>query len=358
VRIAEDNLMEAIITLLQALGAGDEEARLVATVLVQADMRGIHTHGCAFLPLIAERKDHGLLNLPTKVKLITDEGAVAHIDGNNGLGQVAAAEAMRICISKAKNHGVALALVRNTNHIGFLGYYTLMAAAEGMIGICATNAAPSVAPWGGAESFFGSNPLSIAAPVADGTPIVLDMSASVVARGKIRRAQRLNENIPLGWALDQQGAPTTDPAAALKGTLLPIGGPKGYGLALFIDLLCGLLSGSKYGRDLLTFHKPIGPTGVGAMFMAVDIGRFMPPARFETLLDAYVRSIRDSQKAPGVERIFLPGEIEAQAAEASKSRGLEVDSQIVEKINRLLAEKNLALRIEDYPAASCRESSP
>ena len=346
-RIAADNLIEIIQVLLQALGAEDQEARLVATVLVEADIRGIRTHGCAFVSLIAERCAHGLLNIPTKLKLITDEGAIAHFDGNNGLGQVAAAEAMQMCIKKARKHGVALALVRNTNHIGFLGYYTQMAATEGMIGVCATNAAASVAPWGGAEPFFGSNPLSIAAPVAGGAPIVLDMSASLVARGKIRRAQRLNEAIPLGWALDEKGSPTTDPVAAIKGTLLPIAGPKGSGLAFFIDLICGLLSGSKYGRELLTFHKPIGPTGVGAMLMAVDIGRFMPLAHFETLLKEYAATIRNSKKAPGVARIFLPGEIEADRANASKSKGIDVDSEIVEKINQLLSEKNLALRIED-----------
>jgi len=346
-KIAADHLMEVITKLLQALGAEDKEARLVAKVLVQADLRGIRTHGCAFLPLIAERCAHGLLNIPTKTKRITDEGAIAHIDGNNGLGQVAAVEAMQISIDKARNHGVALALIRNTNHIGFLGYYTLMAAAEGMIGVCATNAAASVAPWGGAKPFFGSNPLSIAAPVAGGAPIVLDMSASVVARGKIRRALRLNENIPAGWAFDETGSPTTDPAEALKGTLLPIAGHKGSGLAFFIDLMCGLLSGSKYGRDLLTFHKPIGPTGVGAMCMAVDIGRFMPLARFETLVNEYAEAIRNSQKAVGVERIFVPGEIEADKADASKSRGIEVDSQIIEKINALLEQKDLAIRIEE-----------
>jgi LDH2 family malate/lactate/ureidoglycolate dehydrogenase len=230
---------------------------------------------------------------------------------------------------------------------GILGYYTLMAATEGMIGVCATNAAASVAPWGGAEPFFGSNPLSIAAPAANGAPIVLDMSASVVARGKIRRAQRLNEKIPLGWALDETGTSTTDPAEALKGTLLPIAGHKGYGLALFIDLMCGLLSGSKYGRDLLTFHKPIGPTGVGAMLMAVDISRFMPLARFETLVNEYAEAIRNSQKAVGVERIFLPGEIEADKADANKLQGIEVDPQIVEKINLLLEQKDLAIRIEE-----------
>ena len=173
------------------------------------------------------------------------------------------------------------------------------------------------------------------------------MSSSVVARGKIRRAQRLNESIPLGWALDANGVPCTDPAEAIEGTLLPIGNHKGYGLALFIDLMCGLLSGSKYSRELLTFHKPIGPTGVGAMVMAVDIGRFMPREQFERLLAEYAESIRTSKKALGIERIFLPGEIEAEKLEASQRQGIDVDGQVVEKINRLLKENNLSMRIEE-----------
>lgn len=151
----------------------------------------------------------------------------------------------------------------------------------------------------------------------------------------------------MGWAIDDTGTSTNDPTEALKGTLLPIGGHKGYGLALFIDLMCGLLSGSKCGRDLLTFHKPIGPTGVGAMLMAVDIDRFMPLVKFESLVKDYADAIRNSQKAEGVERIFLPGEIEADNAAASETRGVEVDSLIIEKINLLLEQKDLAIRIEE-----------
>ena len=347
-KIAEEQLKKAIVDVLHTLGAKDQEALLVADVLVEADMRGIATHGCAFVPLIAERHAHGLLNIPTHLEYIADSEAITHIDGNNGLGQMAAAEAMKTCIEKARQYGVGLALVRNTNHIGFLGYYPLMAVVEGMIGVCMSNAAPAIAPWGGAEAFFGTNPLSIAAPVANGTPIVLDMSSSIVARGKIRRAQRLGEKIPEGWALDADGVPTTDPVEALKGTVLPLAGPKGYGLALFVDLLSGLLSGSKHSRDLLTFHKPLGPTGVGAMLMAIDIARFMPLEHFETLAHDYTEAIRNSKKAKGVDRIFLPGEIEAGKADVSKSQGIvEVDSQIVEKINLLLQEKGLSIRLEE-----------
>lgn len=344
-KINADELRVAIVSLLQVLGAELRESQLLADILVQADMRGIHTHGCAYVPIIAERIGCGLFNLPTRIEQVTDDEAITLIDGNNGFGQVAAAEAMEICIKKVKKFGVAMTLVRNTNNIGFLGYYSQLATAEGMIGICMTNAASAIAPWGGAEPFFGTNPLSISCPIAHEAPIVLDMSSSVVARGKIRHAHRLNEKIPEGWALDATGTPTIDPAEALKGTVLPIAGPKGYGLALMIDLLCGLLSGSKYGPDLLTFHKPLGPTGVGATFMAIDISRFMPRDRFETMALEYAHAIRNSKKAEGVDRIFLPGEIEAENEVLSRAQGVEVDLQLVEKINRLLEEKDLSIRI-------------
>ena len=150
-KIAEEKLKQILIDLLRSMEAEEAEARLTADILVQADMRGIHTHGCAFLPLIFERKEAGMINIPTKTKIIIEDGAITLIDGNNGLGQVAATEAMQVCISNANHYGVAMSLVRNTNNIGFLGYYTMMAAKEGMIGICLTNAAPAIAPWGGAD---------------------------------------------------------------------------------------------------------------------------------------------------------------------------------------------------------------
>lgn len=346
-KVKEEKLRHVATNLLRAIGAEEEEAQLVANILVDADKRGIHTHGCAYLPLIAERKSARLINIPTRLERITDADAVTLIDGNNGLGHVAATEAMKVCVAKAERYGIATTLIRNTNNIGFLGYYSSMAAKEGLIGICMTNAAPAIAPWGGAEPFLGTNPLSIAAPIAGGSPLVLDMSSSVAARGKIRRAYRLGQEIPEGWALDSNGNPTTDPVEALKGTLIPIGGHKGYGLALVVDLLCGLLSGSKYGRDVLSFHKPVGPTGVGAALFAIDISRFMPRERFESLAFEYAAAIRGSKKARGVDRIFLPGEIETEKEELSKTQGITIDPEIAHKINLLLEEKGLLLRIEE-----------
>jgi LDH2 family malate/lactate/ureidoglycolate dehydrogenase len=312
-----------------------------------ADMRGIPTHGVYFLPMLAERVERGLVALPTALKVVSDSGAVVHLDGGNGLGQTAVAEGMRAAIEKARRFGVGLALIRHTNHIGLLAYYSLLAAAQGMIGFCMCNGAASMAPWGGAEAFFGSNPFSVAAPGGGEAPVVLDMSTTVVARGKIRRALRRKERIPLGWALDAGGVPTDDPEAAMKGTLLPIGGPKGYGMAFFIDLICGLLAGSRYGRELKSFHQPEGPTGVGVATAAIDISRFMPLATFASLVDAHARAIRGSAKAEDAGRIYLPGEIEGEREHLSAERGVEVDDSVCQALDGLLEKKGLAMRLKD-----------
>jgi LDH2 family malate/lactate/ureidoglycolate dehydrogenase len=347
VKVAASHLREVSTALVRAMGTDAREASLVADNLVMADMRGIPTHGVNFLPILAERVERKMVALPTALKVVSDFGAVVHLDGGNGLGQTAAAQGMRACIEKARRFGVGLALIRHTNHIGLLAYYSLLAAEQGMIGFCMCNGAASMAPWGGAEPFFGSNPFSVAAPGGGETPVVLDMSTTVVARGKIRRAQRLKERIPLGWALDAQGAPTEDPEAAMKGTLLPIGGPKGYGIAFFIDLVCGLLAGSSYARELKTFHKPEGPTGVGVTTLAIDIARFMPLETFSPLVGEHVRSIRCSARAAATCRIYLPGEIEAEKDRLSAERGVEVDDSVCQALDGLLAKKGLAMRLKD-----------
>ncbi len=341
-----DRLKEIAIEILKGLKASAEESVLVAESLVQADMRGIDTHGVNFLKLLADRVEVQMVNLPTRLKVIKEDVATGLIDGGNGLGQVAAQRAMTLSIQKAQGCGVGCCLVRNTNNIGFLAFYTLMAAQTGMVGIIMTNAAASMSPWGGAEAFFGTNPLSIAVPGGPAeNPVVLDMSSSLVARGKIRRAHKMKESIPLGWAFDEAGNPTTDPAAALKGTLAPMGGPKGYGLALMVDVLAGMLSGSKYGPEVKTFHLPEGPTGVGVCCMAIDVKRFMPVDAFKELIQSYVESIRGSRKAKGVSRIYLPGEIEAEKERLSLKDGIEISPGTAKDLNDLLEKVKSPLRL-------------
>jgi LDH2 family malate/lactate/ureidoglycolate dehydrogenase len=288
-----------------------------------------------------------MIRVPTVLHVVREDETTALLDGGNGLGQVAAHRAMSLAIQKARQFGTGLVLVRNTNHIGILAFYSVMAAQQGMVGVVLCNSAPSMSPWGGAEPFFGTNPLSIAIPGEGSDPIVLDMSSSIVARGKIRRAQRMKEPIPLGWALDENGQPTTDPDAALKGTLLPIGGPKGYGLAFMIDILTGMLSGSHYGPAVRSFHELSGPTGIGVLTLALDIERFMPLAQFKERLASYTGSLRKVRRAKGVSRIYLPGEIELEKEKKSLEEGIELSDSTVRSLNQLLEKAKSPLRLEE-----------
>lgn len=336
-KVKAERLREIAVQILKGLHAADEEAAVVADALIKAELRGIDTHGVHLLTLLPERVEAGMLKIPTNLTVLQDSGATALLDGGNGLGPAAVHRAMEIGVGKAKEFGIGCCLVRNTNNIGILSFYTLLAAQVNMVGIVMANAAAAMPPWGGSEAFFGTNPLSISIPGDDDySPVVLDMSSTVVARGKIRRAARLKESIPSGWAFDGTGKPTTDPAKALKGSLAPIGGPKGYGLAMMIDVLAGMLSGSRYGQDIRTFHQLKGSTGVGVFTLAVDIERFMPLDRFRLLFREYSASIRSSKKAEGVSRIYLPGEIETDKEQQRLDEGIEVNPVTAEKLNVLL----------------------
>jgi LDH2 family malate/lactate/ureidoglycolate dehydrogenase len=343
-KIKQEKLKRIAVAILKGFHAQDEEAALVAECLVHADRRGIDTHGVYFLTLLAKRVEEGMIRIPTHIEIVRDESTTALIDGGNGLGQVAAHRAMEMSIEKARRFGMGSVAVRNTNHIGILAFYTLRIAEQRMVGIVMCNGAASMPPWGGAEPFFGTNPISFSVP-GSGEPVVLDMSSSLVARGKIRRAERMKESIPLGWALDQNGEPTTDPSAAMKGTLVPIGGPKGYGLALMVDVLAGVLSGSQFGPQVKTFHQPLGPTGVGVFIMAIDVNRFMPIHQFKGLMESYGDSIKKSRKAKGISRIYLPGEIESEKEKKSMAEGIELSDSVVSSLNQLLDKVKSPLRL-------------
>jgi L-2-hydroxycarboxylate dehydrogenase (NAD+) len=344
-KIKPEQLREVSVQILKGLNATQDEAELVTDCLVRAEMKGIDTHGVHFLKLLSDRVHAQMIRIPTELKVVREDGTTSILDGGNGLGQVAAHRAMKMSIQKARELGMGLTLVRNTNHIGILAFYTQMAAEEGMVGIVMSNSAPSMSPWGGAEPFLGTNPISIAIPGSSESPVVLDMSSSVVARGKIRRAQRMKERIPLGWALDEKGTPTTDPEAALRGTVVPIGGPKGYGLALMIDVLAGLLSGSQWGPHVKTYHQLAGPTGIGVFLMAVDIERFMPLRQFKERIESYIQSVKQTKKAEGVSQIYLPGEIELEREKQSLKEGIEISAEVAKDLNALLEKAKSPLRL-------------
>jgi len=343
--IKEEQLKKIATEILKAYGEGETNASLAADCLVKADLRGISTHGTYLLIPIFDRIQAGMISIPTKIDVIKEMGAVTIMDGGNGLGQLAARRAMEISVEKAKDFGNAITSVKNTNNISFLGYYTEIASKAGMIGIAASNAAPAIAPWGSREAFIGTNPFSISIPAKNRRTILLDMSSSLVARGKIRQASRNKKSIPLNRALDTEGNPTTNPEEALKGTLLPIAGPKGSGLAIIIDILAGMLSGSKYGTEVKTFHKLEGETGVGMFCVAINIEYFLNLEEFISQVDHYIDSVKNLKKVKDVSEIYLPGEIEFLKEEKAKNEGIELALSTVEKLNDILSQIGSKLRL-------------
>ena len=344
-RIKRDALYDAIIEILLAVGEDLEGAKFTAESFLQADSRGITTHGSYLLNPIANRVEVGQLSLPTKPNLVTDQSAIAVIDGGDGLGPVAGQMAVDLAIKKASAYGISLVLINNTNSLGSLAVYTEMIAKHGMISMMGCNAAPAMAPWGGAQPFTGTNPIAIA--IYTGQPLLfsMDMATSIVARGKIRQAAREGKTIPADWALDSEGNLTTDPEVALKGTILPMAGPKGSALALAVDILSGLLSGGQFAPDIKSFHATEGKTGVSATLIAIDIKKFMDLDDFASSMAEYISNLKNLKKARFASEIFLPGEIEFRRGLESQELGIQLSDDAVEKLNHLLEKFGSSLRL-------------
>jgi LDH2 family malate/lactate/ureidoglycolate dehydrogenase len=325
IRIPVETLEDFATKVLQATGVPEEQALCTARVLLFADQRGIESHGISKLPIYVKRiRDRGV-DPKAFPKVIGGKGAVIRIDAQNGLGPVAGTFGMEKAMEAARSYGVGLASVRNSNHFGVTAYYSMLGLSEGMIGIALSNANPTVAPWGGKKAMVGTSPLSVAIPTKGGLPFVIDMASTTVARGKIILYAQKKKPLPRGWALDSEGRETTDPEVALKGLLTPLGGAKGSGLALVIDILCGLLSGSKYLTEVGHLYTGTEkPQGTGHIFAALDIETFLPKEQFLEEMDHYVERIHACPRAEGVEQIYVPGEIEYEAMLRTRREGVEV----------------------------------
>ena len=320
---------------LERLGVPREEAEITAVTLVMANLRGVDTHGVLRLPLYAARLKGGAmapsLNLTTEKETV----ATALLDGHDGIGQVISYRAMEMAISKAREAGVSYVAVRNSNHFGAAAYYAMMALDHDMIGLTFTNASPRLAPTGGVERLFGNNPWSIAVPAGQRPPVVLDMANSVVAAGKIRVAKKEGKPIPTGWALNQYGEPTTDADEALKGILLAIGGYKGYGITLMVDLLTGVLTDSKYGPRVKGLDQDVDPAGTAHSFMAISLAAFTDVKAFNVRMEAYVEEIKSSKKARGSEVIYVPGEPEHLRVKERIEKGIPLQAKVAEELRAI-----------------------
>jgi LDH2 family malate/lactate/ureidoglycolate dehydrogenase len=344
-KINSEKLQSAAMDILMACGESRGNAGLAAEYMIRADLRGITTHGTYLLTPVYKRCLSKQLSLPTKTSVIESGAAVSVVDGGDGLGAVAGKKAVDLAIESAKKYGIGTVLIRNTNNIGSLACYTELAAKQGAIAFMCCNAAPAMAPWGGAEPYVGTNPVAIAIYTGKELVFSADMASSVVARGKIRKALRNSENIPVDWAMDGEGNYTTDPALALKGCLLPMGGPKGAAIAMAVDIVSGLLSGSGYAKRLKSFHEPEGSTGVGAFMTVINIENFMPLNTFEELIQGYIISAKALKKAKGFNEIFMPGEIEQNREKQGRISGIELDDNAVDALKELLVKTGSSIRL-------------
>jgi len=275
----------------------------------------------------------GVMSADTVLAVVKDRAAVTVLDAQNGFGQVAAYKGMEQAVAKASALGIGVVGIRNSNNFGTAGFVAEVASDRGMIGLVFSNSAPAIAPTGGSKPLFGTNPIGIAFPTPEGlAPVVLDMATSVAARGKIRLAAKQGDRIPLGWALDAAGLPTDDPNEALKGSMIPIGGAKGYGLSLAVDVLAGLLTGAGFGGAVRPLASMEGSSGYGHLIMALDIEAFMDRADHVEHMKSLVARVKDTGSGvllPG-ERSFITANAQAEHVEVSLKQLEEVDALAVE----------------------------
>ncbi|MFQ5995238.1 MAG: Ldh family oxidoreductase [Acidiferrobacterales bacterium] len=321
------------VEILQRYGVEADIAATVVDVLIDADKRGVTTHGLTRLPSYVKRIEAGLLDANARPQILKDGETLVLLDGRNGFGAVAGVHATDLAAERAASLGLCWITVKNSNHIGMLAHYSLRLAQHGLVGIMLSNAGPAVAAFGGKRATLGTNPISIAVP-ADNEPIALDMATTVVARGKIRRASAEGKSIAPGLALDADGKPTTDAAAALKGTLASIGGAKGYGLAVMIDLLSGLVSGGRFLTGVKQATDLTGNAGVSFTVIAADITRISDAEHYSEGLQRF-RSVIKQSGDPDT-NIYLPGEIENERARQAEREGITVPKDVIESMKALL----------------------
>jgi LDH2 family malate/lactate/ureidoglycolate dehydrogenase len=313
--------------------AGD--ARLVAHSLVEADLWGHPSHGLLRLSWYAERIRSGVMQPVSRPETIIDRGPVAVIDGHDGVGQVLTAHATRESMERARDHGVGVAAVRNSNHFGTAAYFTRMAAGEGLVGILTTNGSPAMAPWGGREERIGANPWSIAVPAGRHGVAVMDIANTGVARGKVYAARARGESIPEGWAIDAEGIPTSDPVAAIGGLILPMAGHKGYAISFMMDALSGVLTGSSFASGVSGPYQADRRSGCGHLSIALDIAVFMELEEFARRMEALIAEVKSVPLAAGVTEVFFPGEIEDRVARERRRDGVVLPQDTLDDLARL-----------------------
>ena len=339
--IAPERLLAFAIKVYETAGMPPVDARIVADTLVQADLWGHQSHGVLRLPWYLARLKAGVCNAIAKPSFVIDGGAVAVIDGGDAMGQVLMVHAMNDAIARAKKHGIAAVALRHSNHFGTALYYTLMAARAGCVAFLSTNASPAMAPWGGRKKTVGTNPWSWAAPAGSFAPMVLDIANTGVARGKVYLARQKGLPIPQGWAIDADGAPTTDAQAAIDGIILPMAGHKGYAIAVMMDMLSGVLTGSAFASGVAGPYQTDRKSGAGHLMFVLDIATMQPLAEFNARMEMLIRELKSVPLAKGHDEVFYPGELEARNEARNRHVGLTLPDDTLADLAKVAAETGI-----------------
>ncbi len=344
-RVDAERLIDFGAAVYASAGVPHNDARLIADTLVQADLWGHQSHGVLRLGWYLDRIRNGVLKPVTRPEFVIDAGSIAVIDGHDGVGHVVTVLAAREAIRRAKAHGIGAVGVRYSNHFGTCMYYTMMGARAGCVMLLTSNGGPAMAPWGGRRKVIGTNPWSVATPAGRYPPFVMDMANTGVARGKIYLARQRREPIPIGWAIDAAGAPTTDPQSAIDGIILPMAEHKGYAIARMVDVLSGVLTGSGFLSAVHSPYKTAEKSNCGHLMIALDIAAFQPLGEFNARMERYIAEIKSVPLAQGFEEIFYPGEREARNDAEFRAHGLKLPDDTLGDLRRIARETGLASKL-------------
>jgi LDH2 family malate/lactate/ureidoglycolate dehydrogenase len=343
IRIPYAQLQRFMGVTMERLGLPSADASVVGSLMAEAELQGSDGHGVIRLLPYARRIKAGGMNLTPQIKITSERAGMALLDGDNGMGHLVMKRAAELAIEKAKTCGVAWVGAHHSNHAGPASLYARMPMMENMIGMYfAVGNANHLPPWGGLDMLLSTNPIAVAVPAKDEPPIVLDMATTVAAYGKVKAKAQRGEMMPLGWMMDRLGQPLLDPKRAEEGFLMPIGGYKGYGLALIVGLLAGTLNGAAMGSEVIDFnHDDTTTTNTGQAILAIDLSAFGDVDAFKARVDKLVQELRNSERMPDVDRIWLPGEQSQQRRVDNARDGVPLPLTLVEKLDQFALEHTM-----------------
>jgi len=334
----KDELKDMTQKVFERHGLPEEISETVADVLVHANLRGVDSHGVLRVEHYIKRMKEGGINLNPQFREIESTSSTGTFDGDNGFGHFISKKAMESAVSKAKEEGIGAVAVKNSSHCGALSYFVSQATEQNLIGIAMTHADKIVVPFGGSEPFFGTNPIAFGFPADEEEPVILDFATSTVALGKVLNAKEQGNSIPNGWGVDENGSDTNIPEEVAA--LTPFGGPKGYGLAMVVEIFTALLTGAAFGPHISKMYGDYDKNReLGHFFIAIDPDKFVAIETFTSRLDQMIRELREAPPAENVERIYVPGEIEMMNVKERENNGIPISDSIIEYLKTELNEK-------------------